>query len=147
MSSKTIQLNNGRQAIIDTDVSKVFVGENRYQKDNYTNNSSYDPNTLLAGTVMGRISASNIVVPLQSTAGDGSQLPVGILADDIQLAGGSTQQVTLVDMGDVAAYKLLFAKPGDGLDTVVSGRRLKDHLAAQGLKLVYGEEMTAPDNH
>lgn len=146
MSSQTIALNNGRQATINTDVSKIFVGDNRYQKDNYTNNSSYDPITLLAGTVMGRISASNLVVPMKSTAGDGSQLPVGILADDLVLASGAQENVTLVDMGDVAAYKLIFALPGDGLDTVVSSRRYKDHIAAQGLKLVYGEEMTGYDN-
>ncbi len=146
MSTQTIVLNNGRQAIINQDVSKIFILNNRYQKGNYINNSSYDPITLYAGTVLGRIHASNVLVPLEAGASDGSQFPVGILAEDLEIDSGDTVECYLCDGGDVATEKVLFVKPGDGLETVVSSRRLKDWIQAQGIKLVGGTEMTDFDN-
>lgn len=147
-STATIVLNTGQQIIVNFDVSKVFVRNNRYQKDNYVNNSGYDPITLYQGTVMGRVHATNVIVPLTSTASDGSQFPVGVLANEVLIVdGGDSVNAFLCDMGDVVAEKLIFAKPGDGLETVVSSRRLKDHLAAQGIKIVNGTiEMTRNDN-
>lgn len=115
-------------------------------KEQYINNSTYDPIVLKAGTLVGRITATNVLAPLVSTASDGSQLPVGVLANDLTIAAGATVTTTICDQGDIAAEKILFVKPGDGLETVVSGRRLKDHVHSQGIQLVYGTEMTQNDN-
>ncbi len=136
---------------MNTDVSKIFLRDNRYQKGNQLGNSSYNPMTLTAGTVMSRIGNSGYLTPL-FTSGAVDSLPVGILADDVEIDPGETKEITIVDMGDVAADKLILfytqRNPafGESLDTVVSGRRLRDHLAAQGLKLITMTEMTQYDN-
>jgi hypothetical protein len=148
MSSNEQVLNNGQQAITNYDVAKIFLWNPRYDKNSYTNNSSYDPITLRAGTVMGRISATGIVVPLESNASDGSQFPVGILGQDITLDEGETANVSLCVAGDVAEDKVIFVRPGDNLETVVSSRRLKDRIAADtvGINLVPCDDLTGYDN-
>lgn len=134
------------QAIINTDVSKIFLRDNRYQKGNQLNNGSYNPLVLVAGTVMGRIGSSNNVVPLYSAAADGSQFPVGVLAQDVSIVSGDTKEITFVDFGDVAADKLVLYYTGDSIESVVSSRRIKDYLQAQGIKLITSIEMTQLDN-
>ena len=67
MSTQTEALNNGQQAIINTDTSKIFLWDNRYESATY-NNGGYTDVTLQAGTVMGRITSTGRVVPLQSEA-------------------------------------------------------------------------------
>lgn len=146
MSTQSQALNTGQQAIINTDLSKMFLGDNRYQRNSYINNSSYDPIPLLEGTLMGRIHASGVYVPFNAAASDGSQFPVGVLAHDISVAGGATVLATIVDMGDVEQSKIIFFTPNQGLETVVSSRRVKDHIAAQGIKLISSDEMTQYDN-
>lgn len=146
MSSQSVALNTGQQAIIHTDLSKIFILNNRYQKDNYVNNSSYNPISLSAGTVMGRVSATGVLAPLNAGASDGTQFPVGILAQDLEIDSGETVSATICDAGDIAAEKVIFFTPGNGLETVVSSRRMKDHIAAQGMNLVSSTEMTQEDN-
>lgn len=148
MSSQSIALNTGQQAIIHTDLSRIFVRENRYEYGNYVNNSTYNPITLLAGTLMGRISASGILVPLKSDAGDGSQFPVGILAKDMIIDSGANDEAPICVAGDVVKDKVIFTKIGDAMETVVSSRRLSDRIAADtvGIKLVSNTEMSAYDN-
>lgn len=145
MSSQSSSI-SGNQATINTDVSKIFLRDNRYQKNNHLNNGAYDPLTLVAGTLLGRIGSSDLVVPLFSLAGDGSQYPVGILAHDVEIESGETKEISFCDFGDVAYDKVVLFYSGDTLETVVSSRRLKDYLQAQGVKLITGTEMTAYDN-
>lgn len=149
MSGQSVGFNNGRQAIINTDLSKMFGWNIRTEYDNYINNSSYNPITLLSGTLLGRISATGILVPFSSGAGDGSQHVLGILLEDITLTGGSTAQVAVITSGDVFAEKVIFFTPGDGLETVVGGRRMKDNIQGEssGIKLVFNTtEMSDYDN-
>lgn len=146
MSSNTVNENNGQQAIITTDTRKIFVWNNRFESAKY-NNSTYDDVTLKAGQVMGRIAASAYIVPLTSGASDGSQFPVGILAEDVTVEGGDIQDVNICVAGDVAA-DLLFFSGTDNLNTVVSDRRLVDRIGSDtvGIKLVGGDSMTNYDN-
>lgn len=145
MSSQSIVLNNGQQAIINTDRSKIFVWNNRYDKADYTNGGG-SPVTLLAGTLMGRISASGKVIPLASAAADGSQFPIGILNEDHVVAAGATASVFYCVAGDVAEEKVILAG-ADTLETVVSGQRMRDRITSYtGIKLVRATEMTAYDN-
>lgn len=149
MSSQNIPLNNGRQAIINTETSKTFGWNIRTEYDNYVNNSGYNPYTMPAGMLLGRISATNVMVPFKSDANDGSQYVVGILLEDLTLDGGASAQVAVITAGDVFAEKVVFAKPGDGMETVVNGRRMKDHIQSQsaGIKLVFNTtEMSDFDN-
>lgn len=148
MSKQTVKLNTGQQAIIDTDTSKIFVWDNRYDNFDY-NNDDYNDATLQAGTVMGRISASGKIKPLRSDNADGSQVPIGILNQGRIVAAGETVKVSICVAGDVVADKLIFEKSGDTIDTVVDGKRLRDRIGSDtvGIKLVGGTEHTKTDNN
>jgi hypothetical protein len=145
MSTQSVT-NNGQQAKINTDRSKVFLWNRRSAKGQITNGTGA-PITILEGTVMGRIGATNLLVAFTSAAVDGSQHPIGVLMTDYTIAAGATADVFICDAGDVAAEKLLF-QGADTLETVISGRRVKDLLQmnAPGLKLVYSTELTNFDN-
>lgn len=151
MSSQSVSLNTNKQLIANTDLSKVFIGDNRYQDGNMLNNSSYNDLALLAGTVVGRIAATGKLVPYVHTANDGSQYPVGLLAQDIEMDSGETKNnVTIVDFGDVAEGQVKFldgsATTLASLATNAGGRSVKDLLQAQGIKIVPTTEMTGYDN-
>lgn len=147
MSSQSTSTNTSNQLTTKTDISKIFVGGNRYEDAEY-NNSGYDTESLVAGTVMGRVHATGKIKPLRSDNGDGSQIPVGILAEDKDVEAGDTVELTFCVAGDVVSGKLVFEKSGDTLDTVVSSRRLRDRIGADtvGIKLVGADELTDYDN-
>jgi len=146
MSTNTIVLNTGQQLTVNTDLSKIFIWENRYINAPY-NNSAYDAVTLAAGTLMGRVAATGYIKPLASGASDGSQYPVGILADDFIVEGGDLLDLPICNYGDVVKDKVVFSG-SDSMDTTVDGRRLEDRIAADtaGIRLVESTEMTAFDN-
>ena len=146
MSTQSQALNTGQQAIINTDLSKIFLWNNRYENALY-NNSAYDAVTLTAGTLMGRVSATGWVKPLASGASDGSQFPVGVLANDITVDGGDLVTVSICVAGDVA-QEMIILQGADTMETTISSRRLKDRIGADtvGIKLVQSTEMTGYDN-
>lgn len=146
MSENNIVLNTGQQAIINYDTTKIFLWDNRYENANYTN-STYDPITLDAGTLMGRISATGAIVPLTSGASNGSQFPYGILNQTRTIAAGATVSLAVCVGGDVAKEKVIF-QGSDTFATVVSGKRLDDRIAGDtlGIKLVAGTQLTGFDN-
>ncbi len=146
MSTNNQPLNTGQELITNYDVSKIFLWNNRYETALYTN-SVYNPETLLAGQIMGRVSATNQIVKLFSTATDGSQFPIGILADNYTVESGEQKTLTICVAGDIAAEKVLF-ESNDGFNTVISSRTLLDRIGSDtvGVKLVFGTEMTAYDN-
>lgn len=145
MSKNETVLNTAKQQITNFDLSKIFIWNNRYQKGNFLNNAGYDPYELKAGTVLGRIAASNILIPCHHLSTDGSQYPVGVLAHDVDVDAGDTVEVTICDGGDVAEEKLILYY-GTTLESVVNSRTVRDWLQAQGLKVVGGTEMTDYDN-
>jgi hypothetical protein len=147
MSKQEIILNNGQQAIINTDLAKIFVFNNRFENADYTN-SGYDDVTLLAGTLMGRVSATQEIVPLKSDASDGSQFPIGVLNQTSVISGGNTVNLAYCVSGDVVEGGVILAKTGDTMNTVISGRSIRDRIGADtvGIKLVGGIEMTGFDN-
>jgi|SRR5882762_9295175 len=144
MSTNNIPYQTPNMLIVNTDTSKIAIWNPRSQKGIY-NNGTYDASTVPAGTLLGRVSATGKLKALVSTAVDGSQLPVGVAMDDYAIDEGTDGTIFFYDMGDIVegAIKL---QGGDTLDTVVSGRRLRDHLAAQGIKLVSEAEQSAYDN-
>jgi hypothetical protein len=145
MSSQSVVLNTGQQAIINTERSKIFIWNNRYDSADYTNGGG-SPVTLAAGTLLGRISATGKVIPLASAAADGSQFPLGILADDYTVAAGATVKVYYGMAGDVAEEKVILAG-SDTLETVVSGQRMRDRITSYtGIKLVKSTDLTNYDN-
>jgi hypothetical protein len=149
MSGVNQRINTGQQLTTDYDLSKIFLWNNRYENDSYVNNSNYNPQTIPAGTVMGRVTGTGYLQPCNASAVDGSQNPIGILAQDIiALAGGSSKQAAICVAGDVDANKIIFLF-GDSLETIVNGRRFRDRIQADtvGIKLIFtSTEMTDFDN-
>jgi hypothetical protein len=146
MSSQTVGTNNGVQLFVKTDTSRIFLWENRYAKADFTN-SQYDPLVMKAGTLLGRIAATQDLALCDSNSIDGSQYPVGVLADDVTIDEGDVKEISFCNYGDVADDKVIF-HGADTMDTVVSGRSYRDRIAADtvGIRLVQSTEMTAFDN-
>jgi len=148
MSEQSTLNNSNGMLHIGTDTTKIFLWNNRYRSNLYVNNSIYKPKVMKAGLVMGMIATTRVLVPLQADASDGSQFPVGILAEDITVDGSATVTCTICVSGDVAEDKVLFDLNQDDLNSVVSSRSLRDRLAADtlGINLVPSTEMTGHDN-
>jgi hypothetical protein len=146
MSSNSQVLNTGQQTITNYETSKTFVFGNRYDKADYTNGTGA-PVTVVLGTLLGRISATQKVIPLASAASDGSQFPVGIATEDTVIAAGATVKLSYCVEGDVAEEKVVL-NGSDTLSTVISGRSIRDRIASDtvGIRLVKSTELTAYDN-
>jgi len=149
MSSQSITSNTGSQLFVNTDTSKVFIGNNHTRQEAYINNSGYNPITLLAGTVMGRLSGSGVVTYFDANANDGSQFVLGLMGDDLTIAAGGSVTASIVVSGQVAQEKVVLMSPTQSIETVVSGRRVKDKIMGEtvGIVLVNATtEMTDFDN-
>lgn len=144
MSTNNQRLNTGSQATTDYDLSKIFIWNNRYKKGNYINNV-YDPEILLIGQVLGRNSTTNKLEKCFATSTNGSQYPIGVVAENVTVAEGATVEITYCSNGDVVSDKLIFEE-GDGLQTAVSGKTMFDMLQAAGLNIVVNTEQTDYDN-
>lgn len=129
------------------DLTKIFVGNNRFMSGTYTNPSSGEV-TLAKGTVMGRIASTGKLIPLTSNASDGSQFPVGVLADDYVVDYTESATITICISGDVVVTKLVFGNGTDTINTVVSSQRLIDRIQGQsaGIILVGSTQLTGIDN-
>jgi hypothetical protein len=147
MSTATTALNTSNQLNTNYDFSKVFLGENRYENATLLNADEAEEITFPAGTLLGRIGASNKVVPLTSAATDGSQFPVGVLATNITLAAEAEGTVSMCVAGDVALEKVTL-QGADTMATVVSTRTIQDRIGADtvGIKLVSTTDLTGFDN-
>jgi hypothetical protein len=145
MSIQTEALNNGQQAIVNTNTAKIFLW-NRRSAFGTLNNSYYAALRFLLGTVMARVSATNLIVPFVSTGLDGRQYPIGVLMVDYLVAAGANQVVYYMDDGDVAEEQLVFYNGFDTLNTAVSGRTVRDMLKAAGIKCIPATETTNYDN-
>jgi len=146
MSTGTVVLNTNSQLNINRDISQVFLGNNRFENVVHTNVTGAE-GVLVAGTVMGRIAATGLLLPLIAAAVDGSQYPSGILANDVTLAIGASATVSICVEGEVAEEKLIF-NAAETLLTVVDGRNLRDRIAADtvGIKLITSTDLTGFDN-
>ena len=144
MSKQDIVENTGVQAIINTDLSRIFLWENRYASANF-NNELYDPLIMKAGKLLGRVAATQTLALCDTDSIDGSQYPVGILLNDTTIEDGVTKTVTYVVSGDVAEDKIIL-NGNDTLSSVVSGQSLRDRIAMLGINIVPSTEMTAFDN-
>ena len=136
------------QRTTNYDTAKIFIWNNRYESGEYTNPSTSGAEVTLAkGTLMGRVSATQKLKPLVSTASDGSQFPVGILADDYTVDYLESATVFICTAGDVAEELVVLAS-GDTFNTVISSRSIRDRIAADtvGINLVSGQAQDGIDN-
>ena len=77
--------------------------------------------TVLAGTVLGEITTGNVLVPYQSSAEDGSEVPCYILAADVENTTDSSLDVKnarVIAYGQVNANALILTKSGDPVDAI-----------------------------
>ena len=132
-----IQTNN--MLSTEYDLSKFLLGDNEFISG--TAGASV---TLLEGEVMGRISASGLLIPCVHGVSDGSQYPVGIVIQGKAVTSGVTE-ITLVNKGRIAEAKINFST-ATSLTDVVSGRQIKDWLNDLGLIVSSATELTAFDN-
>jgi len=128
------------------DNSKLLLLNNEFESGQ-VNNSDYDDLVMPLGTLMGRISATGLLIPLDSSATDGSQYPVGVLVADYTVADGDTEDVRIVTAGEIDESKLVLTT-GDTLSTVIDGRQLRDRIGADtvGLILRTVDELSEFDN-
>jgi len=82
----------------------------------------------VAGTLLGKITASGKYTTSLAAAGDGSETPVAVLLEDIDASAGD-QQAVVMKMGAVVQDKITF---GTG-HTFAS---VKDDLMARGLVIL-----------
>jgi len=148
--SQEVVLDTANQLFANTDLTKIFVWNNRYINALFEDtNATYDDVTIPAGTLMGRIGASQLVVPLASGASDGSQFPLGILAEDIVVLASSSysKNVAICVEGDVDESKVVL-DGSDTLDTLISSRSIRDRIGSDtvGVNLVLADQLTGYDN-
>jgi hypothetical protein len=141
---QTTTINTGVALFVDTDISKVFIYDNRFNQE-ILNNPTGGTLTYPTGTVMGRVSASGKLIPFTSAAVDGSQNIVGILNDAKTVPATSDANCFICVSGDVDPTLLVF-QGADTLNTVIGGVRVRDLLARQGIKLTATSELTKFDN-
>lgn len=139
-------LNTGQQSITNYDVSKIFVWKNKY-KTGLFENGTYDPIEMIPGRLLGRVSATQKIVPHASDAADGSQFPVGVLAQYALVDEGEERELMFCVDGHVVENKVILAE-GDTLDTVIDGRSIRDRIGADtvGINLIASTERTGFDN-
>lgn len=118
MSTVTIVNSTSNQFHADYDISKIFVFGNRYQQASFYNGTGSTA-SFAAGTVVGRMASTGKITICDSTATDGSQIPVGILKTAItDLAHEASTDANYCLKGDVVASKLIFSGE-EALDTMV----------------------------
>jgi hypothetical protein len=142
MSGLTVVKETENFVKVTTDTSKLALFNNETDSADYTNGTGAEID-IPAGTVLGVINASGKVALLTSAAVDGSQFPVGVLAQDHTVANGATVSLTYIISGDVDVSKIVL-QGSDTLNTVVSGRRIRERIAAdtKGIRLVASTELT-----
>ncbi len=125
--------------------SHLFLGENRYRTGSYINDG-YDTITLAKGTLLGRVAATGLLVPLFSDNNDGSQYPVGVLAQAVTVTVGQTVNLTFCHKGDVDQDGLVLDVGDADLNVVVAAKTLADWIHDLGIKLISGDQLTDFDN-
>lgn len=144
-STSTTVLQTGNQLYVNYSYDKIFIGKNTFENAEFT--ATGGDATIEMGTLMGRISATGKVIPLAVGATDGSQYPVGIAAAKYVVAEDDTVTISICVSGEVESSLITFNASED-LDSVVSGRQLRDRIASDtlGIKLRTSTELSVADN-
>lgn len=119
----------------------------------YTNSSGSEV-ALLKGMLIGRIAATGLAKQSISTATDGSQIPIGVLIDDVTIANSASSNLSICIAGDVDYGMLVFG--GSPADTIASAiytdagaaylGTYGDLLNGAGILPIVTTQMTYEDN-
>lgn len=138
MSTVTNVLSNGSQSITNYDLTKVFLGGNRYKQGTYKNTTGATV-TLAIGTLLGKrtavaVDTANAVgnlVPHLSSDTEGGAIAVGILAQELVVAAGATvTNVNYCNGGDFDLSALVLGG-SDTLATIISGKAIREQIVAE----------------
>lgn len=145
--SVTNVVNTNNQQFTNYDRSKLLLGFNQFITGDVT--ASGDDVEIVEGMVIGRIAATEKLVPADKDATDGSQIPVGLAVVTETVTDGTTKTINLVNKGRVDSSKINFADT-ETLATTIgptnNKRTFKDYLSDLGLILESGTELTKVDN-
>lgn len=146
MSTLTTRNATENMLTADTIRQATFIGDNKFEKGTLLNATAGEL-TYAVGTLLGRVATTNRLVPCASGATDGSQFPVGVLAQEVTLAASGTASVMFCVGGQVNNASIIFDGT-DALTTVVSARTIGDRIKADtlGITLVTLTEGTFTDN-
>lgn len=144
----SITTRNATQNFIAADSlrQKAFIFNNEFESGSMLN-ATGGALTYAVGTLLGRVAASNKLVPLTSDAVDGSAFPVGILAEEVTIGAGASIDVQFCISGDVNS-SVLVLQGADALTTVVDLKTIGDRIKSdtQGIRLVAVSDSTFYDN-
>lgn len=140
------------------DQRNLFIWNPRFNSitATYTNSTGSEVE-LLKGMLVGRIASTGKVKQAISTATDGSQEPIGILAENYTVANGDSVDVTFCIQGDVDYGLIVFGgSPADTISTVISLvdsatntvkiGTIGDILNGKGILPIVTTQMTFEDN-
>lgn len=131
---------------VNTNLAKLFPFEKEQRQYSYTN-STYDTETLEAGTLMGVAKATGKIKRMDSDSTDGSQFPIGVLAFDYSVEAGDTVSISVGICGTrVRQDMLVLVNEDDDLDTVIGDFRVFEWLLMFGIIPVGVTNATRFDN-
>jgi hypothetical protein len=153
MSEVTNVLLTGNQSTTNYDISKIFIGGNRYRQASMKNTTGASL-VLKAGTLLAKVSAiavdtANVVgylTPHLSTNVEGN-VAVGILAQDVTIAAGATAtNLNYAIAGDFDLSALVLGG-SDTLATVIGGKAIREQITAETQLIgVSVNQLSALDN-
>tara|TARA_R110001606_G_scaffold374612_3_gene532481 strand:+ start:1613 stop:2062 length:450 start_codon:yes stop_codon:yes gene_type:complete len=145
-SSNTVVSATSNQQIVNYNTEKLIIRSTRFIDAQYENLTAGDVE-LLCGMLVGRITATGKIVPLVSSAVDGSEIPLGVIITTETVAAGAVIDISVCVKGELDK-SLVLIDAGDTLETVIDGRRLEDRILGDtlGVLLVDVEQLTDFDN-
>jgi Bacteriophage lambda head decoration protein D len=145
MAEVTDTTYSGGMRVTNYSNEKLPIFGCQYAVGTFENSDAY-PVDLAIGTVMGRVSATGNILPLDTDATDGSQFPIGVLSASYTVADGDEMELSMIVGGEINQNMLVFVDPADTLSTVVDGRQLRDHLQLANIQLRTLDELSELDN-
>lgn len=148
--SQTTVVQNGNTLQVNTDRTKIFIGDNEYISGQTFKNNTGSTAEFAEGTLVGRESDTGDLVPLASGTGtNGENIPVGILVGGTgSLADAATETGKSICISGKVSESKLVLQGADTLETVIATRRLKDRILGdtKGIILVSSVNLTSYDN-
>lgn len=107
----------GQPIAYNFNTAATFLGGNMYKDGTYTNSTGSSV-TIPKGRVMGCILATALLLPQVAAATDGSEMPIGVSAEEYVVANGASVTLTYCYTGDIA-QDMIVLNGAETLDTVI----------------------------
>jgi hypothetical protein len=137
-------------SITNYNTAQLQLGDNFLEQVSYSN-STGNAVTIPLGRLMGRILATNKVLPNISSATDGSELPIGVTDQEYIVPDGETWDIWIITGGEVNK-NLVVLGSGDTYATAVrtvstGGGTIQDLITRNTqLQLIATTDASAYDN-